>query len=77
MLEVLAEYAAAQGFPVAGSMVEDAGSLEFAHRFGFTESMRQVEQLRAIGDEPWPTPPGGAPTPPYAGSGAARAWRPR
>jgi GNAT superfamily N-acetyltransferase len=59
LLAVLAEHAAAHGFPVAGSMVEDAGSLEFALRFGFTESMRQVEQVRAIGQEARPALPDG------------------
>ena len=29
----------------------------FARRFGFTESNRQVEQLRRIGAEPWPEAP--------------------
>src|SRR5262249_50661575 len=59
LLGVLAEHAAAHGFRVGGSMVEDAGSLEFALRLGFAESMRQVEQVRAIGHEPRPTPPDG------------------
>jgi GNAT superfamily N-acetyltransferase len=59
MLGVLAEHVAAQGFSVTGAMVEDPGSLEFAQRLGFTESMRQVEQVRPIGAEPWPTAPEG------------------
>jgi mycothiol synthase len=59
MLDVLAEHAAAQGFAITGAMVEDPGSLEFALRFGFAESMRQVEQTRAIGSEPGPSSPEG------------------
>jgi GNAT superfamily N-acetyltransferase len=59
LLRVLGEHAAAQGFPVTGSMVEDPESLKFALRLGFTETMRQVEQVRRIGSEPWPTLPDG------------------
>jgi mycothiol synthase len=41
------------GYETAGSMVEDEGSLAFAERFGFRETGRQVEQVRAIRrDEP-------------------------
>jgi mycothiol synthase len=49
------------GFPTAGSHVEgnDAGSLTFAHRFGFEEVDRQVEQVRAIADESPAEPPEG------------------
>jgi len=59
VLRVLGEHAAAQGFPVTGATVEDPGSLEFAQRYGFVESMRQVEQVRAIGAEAWPASPAG------------------
>ncbi|GIH10998.1 hypothetical protein Rhe02_90650 [Rhizocola hellebori] len=45
--------------PVVRSMADDPGSVEFGLRFGFTEVDRQVEQLRAIGEEPPPTPPAG------------------
>ena len=49
----LAEHVESLGFPRAGSNVDDPGSLEFAHRFGFREHDHQVEQVRAIvGDEP-------------------------
>ena len=34
--------------------VEDEASLAFADRFGFTEVDREVEQVRAVGDEPAP-----------------------
>jgi RimJ/RimL family protein N-acetyltransferase len=59
VLRVLAERALASGFAEAGSMVEDAGSLAFAERFGFGEVDREVEQVRLIGDEPRPSMPGG------------------
>ena len=52
LLQRLAEHVESLGFPRAGSNVDDSGSLEFAHRFGFREHDRQVEQVRAIaGDE--------------------------
>ena len=60
LLARLAEHAESLGFPRAGSNVDDPGSLEFAHRFGFREHDRQVEQLREIaGDEPAPLLPDG------------------
>ena len=52
ILRDLAERAAAMGFTVVGSNVDDAGSVSFAERFGFREVDRQVEQVRVIGDEP-------------------------
>jgi mycothiol synthase len=53
LLARLAEHVESLGFPQAGSNVDDPGSLEFAHRFGFREQDRQVEQVREIaGDEP-------------------------
>ncbi|GAA4207699.1 hypothetical protein GCM10022220_23470 [Actinocatenispora rupis] len=57
ILRVLAGHAAAQGHHVAGASVDDEGSRLFAERFGFVETNREVEQVRPIGDEPWPTPP--------------------
>ena len=47
------------GFGVVSSHVDgaDAGSLAFAHRFGFEEVDRQVEQVRVVGDEARPAPP--------------------
>ena len=42
------------------SRVDDPGSMEFALRFGFAETDRQVEQVRPVGDEPEPSgPPAG------------------
>ena len=57
MLRALADHAVAQGYTVAGAGVEDEGSLAFAERFGFTETGRQVEQVRPIGADAWPEPP--------------------
>jgi RimJ/RimL family protein N-acetyltransferase len=59
LLQALAEHAVAHGFTEAGSLVEDAGSLAFAERFGFREVDRQVEQVRTIGTEPQPAMPDG------------------
>jgi len=49
------------GFEVAGAHVDgnDESSLAFARRFGFEEVDRQVEQVRALGDEPPAQPPPG------------------
>jgi mycothiol synthase len=56
----LAEHVESLGFTRAGANVDDPGSLEFAHRFGFTEHDRQVEQVREIhGDEQAPMVPDG------------------
>jgi GNAT superfamily N-acetyltransferase len=57
ILHTLAEHAVAQGYDMAGASVDDEESRLFAERFGFAESNRQVEQLRPIGDEPWPAQP--------------------
>ncbi|MEV5965255.1 GNAT family N-acetyltransferase [Kribbella sp. NPDC051952] len=57
MLLALSEHAAGLGYDVAGASVDDEGSLAFAHRFGFAEVKRQVEQVRPIGDEAWPAAP--------------------
>ncbi|TCO40610.1 putative N-acetyltransferase YhbS [Kribbella antiqua] len=57
LLRALSDHAVAQGYERATSGVEEEGSLAFAHRFGFAEIGRQVEQVRRIGDEPWPTTP--------------------
>lgn len=59
ILRVLAEQAAAMGFGEAGFNAEDAGAECFAARFGFQEVDRQIEQVRAIGDEPPPDIPQG------------------
>jgi mycothiol synthase len=49
------------GFDVAGAHVDgnDAGSIAFAHRSGFEEVDRQVEQVWTIGDEQVVEPPSG------------------
>jgi mycothiol synthase len=56
----LASYSEACGHRDVGSLVDDAGSLAFAHRFGFAETGHQVEQVRPIAaGEPWPAFPDG------------------
>ncbi|HEX4472109.1 MAG TPA: GNAT family N-acetyltransferase, partial [Nocardioides sp.] len=55
LMEPLAAHVAALGLPELRAMVDDPGSLEFAERFGFVEVDRQIEQVRAIGDEPQPS----------------------
>lgn len=60
LLRRLAEHCEACRFGEAGSHVEDDGSFAFADRFGFHETGRQVEQVRAVGpNEPWPNVPEG------------------
>jgi mycothiol synthase len=59
ILRELARRAAGMGFTVVGVNTEDSGSVGFAERFGFREVDRQVEQVREIGDEPWPRVPDG------------------
>jgi RimJ/RimL family protein N-acetyltransferase len=59
LLRQLAEDAVGRGFQDAGSIVEDAGSLAFAERFGFREVDRQIEQVRTIGVEMEPVLPAG------------------
>ncbi len=48
LLAALADHALAAGHDEAGSHVEEPGALAFAERFGFSETDRQVEQVRAI-----------------------------
>jgi GNAT superfamily N-acetyltransferase len=60
LLERLALHAETRGYREIGSLVDDAGSLAFAERFGCAETGRQVEQVRAVSaDEPWPAVPDG------------------
>lgn len=60
LLQRLASHAESCGYDEVGSMVDDPGSLAFAERFGFAETGRQVEQVRAVGpEEPWPFVPEG------------------
>jgi mycothiol synthase len=55
LLRALAEHLTALGLPELRGMVEDDGSLAFAGHFGFIERDRQIEQLRAVGDEQPPS----------------------
>jgi mycothiol synthase len=60
LLRRLASHAETCGYDEVGSLVDDEGALAFAHRFGFVETGRQVEQVRAVSaNEPWPTVPDG------------------
>jgi mycothiol synthase len=60
LLRELVAHCEGVGHETAGSLVEDEGSLAFAGRFGFAETGRQVEQVRAIrADEPQPRVPDG------------------
>jgi mycothiol synthase len=54
LFHALAQHAAGLGLPQVRSMVDDPGSLAFAEHFGFAEVDRQVEQVRAVADEPTP-----------------------
>lgn len=57
LLLALAEHVASLGFPAVRATVEDDASLAFAHRFGFAEIGREVEQVRAVAAyEPRPEP---------------------
>jgi mycothiol synthase len=55
LLKPLAAHVASLGLPELRAMIDDPGSLAFAEHFGFVEVDRQVEQLRAIADEPSPS----------------------
>lgn len=55
LLRALAAHVAALGLPEVRSMVDDPESLAFADHFGFVERDRQIEQVRAIGDEQSPS----------------------
>jgi GNAT superfamily N-acetyltransferase len=61
LLHELAAHLSAVGFGTASSHVDgrDDGSLAFGRRFGFEEVDRQVEQVRAVEDEPPAEPPEG------------------
>lgn len=61
LLHTLASHLRGRDLTAVRASVGDPGSLAFAERFGFTETDRQIEQVRAIGDEPAPgRPPAGA-----------------
>lgn len=55
LLEALAEHCGALGLLAVRATIDDEGSVRFAERFGFVEVDRQVEQVRAVGDEPEPS----------------------
>ena len=55
----LAERAARLGFREADTNVDDAGSFVFSERFGYRETGRQIEQIRAIAAEPSVVAPAG------------------
>jgi GNAT superfamily N-acetyltransferase len=57
LLRALAEHCDRLGLSALRASVDDEGSLAFADRFGFVEVDRQVEQIRAVGDEPAPVAP--------------------
>ncbi|NUR51084.1 MAG: GNAT family N-acetyltransferase [Hamadaea sp.] len=57
VLAYLVGEARRRGFPAASGNADDAGSAAFAERYGFVEVDRQVEQVRAVGDEPAPVAP--------------------
>lgn len=57
ILAALAEHCTDLGLPTVRAKVDDEESLVFAQRFGFAEVDREVEQVRAVDDEPAPPPP--------------------
>ena len=57
LLDPLLEHVRAHGFEAAVALAEDEASVAFAHRHGFVEIDRQVEQVRdVLPDEPAPAP---------------------
>ncbi len=60
LLERLIEHVESLGFPMLRAGADDEGSLAFAHRFGFTEVNREVEQTYRVEGpiEPTPVPDG-------------------
>jgi GNAT superfamily N-acetyltransferase len=60
LLRALADHVASLDVTDVRAMTDDPDSLAFAEHFGFVEVDRQVEQIRAVGDEVTPEPlPGG------------------
>ena len=55
LLRALAEHCTGLGLPTVVAGVDDEGSLAFAERYGFVEVDREVEQVRAVGDERAPS----------------------
>jgi mycothiol synthase len=59
LLYALAGHAVGCGATKLQAQVQDDGSGAFAERFGFSENDREVEQVKALGDEVAPPAPGG------------------
>ncbi len=60
LLRSLAAHVTSLGLPKVRAHVDDLESAQFAERFGFVESDRQIEQVRALGQERAPSAlPGG------------------
>jgi len=57
LLRALAEHCSGLHLSTLSAGVDDDGSLAFADHFGFVEVDREVEQVRAVGDEPAPSAP--------------------
>jgi mycothiol synthase len=57
LLHALAEHCSGLHVSTMSTHVDDEGSLAFADHFGFVEVDREVEQVRAVGDEPAPSAP--------------------
>jgi len=57
LLRALAEHCTRIGLPVLRASVDGEGGLAFADRFGFVEVDREIEQVRAVGDEQPPSAP--------------------
>ena len=55
LLRALAEHCSELHLSTMSAGVDDEGSLAFAAQFGFVEVDREVEQVRAVGDEPAPS----------------------
>ena len=57
LLERLLEHVRSSGFHSAVAHAVEPAAIEFAHRHGFVESDREVEQVRVVGaEEPAPSP---------------------
>ncbi|HEY4993978.1 MAG TPA: GNAT family N-acetyltransferase, partial [Nakamurella sp.] len=55
LLRSLAAHVTSLGLPKMRARVDDLESAQFAERFGFVENDRQIEQVRALGQEPPPS----------------------
>jgi mycothiol synthase len=59
LLRGLAAHASKFDVDKVSALLEEQEARGFAEWFGFRESDRQVEQVKTLGDEPWPPPPDG------------------